>query len=414
MPVAVAKKAATKVHALLLDPVQSHNLTEASLRRETDWQLTLVTDLTEFSQHLQQQTVDIVLISSSDLHACNQGFMDITNQQPQAVRILLHTNKTLPTSLAHLAELAHYCLNAHEAIRPFAQNSLQLVKLNRLVHKSKTADYVNSLGKLPSPPDIYQELSLALSSDKSNAKQISKIISKDPALAAKVLKVVNSAYFGLGRSISSIQEAVSLLGIRTLRALSISGQLLDQYPQHRNWSYFSFESINKRAVLVARLAQEICMDLELDTNLCDQAFIGGLLHDLGMLIFASQDSDSYRKIMVQSAQTGKHLCIIERQMLGVFHGEIAAFLLSHWKLPPAVTEAVLLHHTPQLSISREITPLTAVHIADCLLPEVTTEIGAHIGNTLSRGYVSRLGLENRLDAWNDQAVKLFNQAELGR
>ncbi len=399
-------------HCLLLDTQSELTELSTDLRKIGGWQLTVTTSADQFIQLITQQKYDIALIATTDAMSCNRAFTATATQQPESIRVIVDRQRRPNSQLNHLAELAHYWLGSTESIASFTEKTTRMVKLSRLVHKTKTREYVNSLGKLPSPPKVYQELSTALSSERSNAKEIGKIISEDPALAVKVLKVVNSAYFGLGRQISNIQEAVTLLGVRTLRSLSISGQLLNQYPQHRNWSYFSFEAMNKRSVIVARLAQHICLDLKQDATVADQAFIGGLLHDLGMLIFASQDSDSYRKIMVKSAQTQTHVCIVEKEMLGIFHGEIAAYLLTQWKLPPAVAEAVLLHHTPQLGISKELSPLAAVHIADALIPEITTEIGALIGNQLHASYVKALQLDDHIDSWKKQAQKMFDEAQL--
>lgn len=400
---ATATAANPLLSATMVLPVQGHTPLLSSLQNASNWRISTVSSFAELQQ---QEAADIVLIATDDIYQCNQSMHYLSANHPQTVRVLIYPPEQQTNEFSHCFELSHYCLSKNESTRTFINNATQLIKLNRLVHKTRTQDYVNSLGKLPSPPEIYQELSQALGSEQSNARQLSKIISKDPALATKVLKEVNSAYFGFPRNISNIQEAVTLLGVRLLRALSISGQLLNQYPQHRNWSYFSFEKLNQRAVLVARLAQEICKDLRLNTQLTDQAFIGGLLHDLGLLIFASQDSQSYRKIMIMSAQKQTHICIIEKQLLGLFHGEVAAYLLSQWKLPPAITEAVLLHHTPQLSVNKDISPLTAVHIADALLPEAETEIGALVGNQLHHGYINQLGLEDRITGWQKKAAHL--------
>ncbi|MEH6626929.1 MAG: HDOD domain-containing protein [Motiliproteus sp.] len=372
-----------------------------------NWHVLRVSSNGEMLSYLKENRFQaIVVVSSGRIQADNDCFIKAMTLQPQAVRILLPGMPLSNTQLSYALDLVHRVYPDPDKIETIATEVEYLIKINGLVHKQKTRDYVLSLGQLPSPPMIYHKLSEALSSERSNSDHISGIIEQDPALAAKVLKIINSAYFGLGRQISSIHETVTLLGIRTLRGLSISGHLVSLYPPHRNWSYFSFERMNQRALLVARLAQQICKDLKTNQAVQDQSFVGGLLHDLGVLVLASQDPQSYRKIMVASAQKNTPLFLVEKRMLGVFHGEVGAFLLAQWKLPAPIVEAVLLHHTPQLSAGDSFSPLAAVHIADALITDTETEIGANLGNSLCEEYVQRLRLQTYMPQWQVAAKKL--------
>ncbi len=356
----------------------------------------------------------IAIASSNRIHADQDCFKKAMTMQPRAVRILLPGMPLSSTQTNRSQDLVHRIYSEQNSIPEIAADTEYLVRISRLIHKKPTRDYILSLGQLPSPPAVYRELNRALNSENSNAEQISDIIGQDPALAAKVLRVVNSAYFGIDRQISSIRESVTMLGIRTLRGLALSGHLMSLYPQHRNWSYFSFEELNRRAAMVARLAQYICREMKTSQAVQDQAFVGGLLHDLGLLVLASKDPQSYRKVMVLSAQKELPLCSVEKKMLGLFHGEVGAFLLAHWNLPAPIVEAVLLHHTPQLSVSSEFSPLAAVHIADSLLPQPETEIGANLSNRLMHDYLKRIGVADRVAQWQITANLLHDTGSLTR
>ncbi len=213
----------------------------------------------------------------------------------------------------------------------------------------------------------------------------------------------------VNRRIANIGEAITLLGLSMIRSMALSGHLVSQYPQHPHWSYFSFEQLNSRSLLVAQLAQQICQHMQLPQHIRDQAFISAILQDLGILLFASQDPKSYRKVMVRSAQDNIPLCAVEKKMLGIFHGEVAAFLLAQWQLPTAIAEAVLFRHTPQLSDHREFSPLTALHIADALIEPVTTEISANMKTRLRQDYLQQVGVWERLPAWQALAAEFNHQ-----
>ncbi len=398
----------SQVKVLMLDPMGAQD-DWCSRFNDTgrQWDVVCVNDSNALIASLKELEFQAVMVASSAaIQADNDCFIRAMALQPQAVRILLQGMPLNVTQMSHALDLVHRVFGEECSMQEIVAGTEYLIRVNRLIFKQKTRDYVLSLGQLPSPPQVYQELNQVLGSERSNASHIGAVIGKDPALAAKVLKVVNSAYFRLDRQISSIREAVTLLGIRMLRTLSLSGHLVSLYPEHRNWSYFSFERINQRAVQVGHLAQQICHEMNTSQATQDQALVAGLLHDLGLLVFASQDPQSYRKVMVMSAQKNTPLCVVEKKMLGLFHGEVAAFLLAQWKLPAAIVEAVLLHHTPQLSASEDFTPLAAVHIADALLPQAETEIGANLANSLSLDYLKRLGVSDRLPHWQASAKRI--------
>lgn len=351
----------------------------------------------------------IVIASSMHVHAEHQRcFKQATEIQPTAVRIMLTGMSGSPSDETRAMEVAHRMFSDRTPIAEIAATIEYLIKITQLINKPKTKAFISAIGTLPSPPQVYTRLTEALNSQQSNARQIAEIIEQDPALVAKVLKVVNSAYFGLERTISNIDQAATLLGVRILRGLALAGHLANLYPQNEHWSSFSFERINERALLVARFAREIAQDMKANPTIQDQAFIGGLLHDLGILIIACHAPTRYRQIMETARTKNVSICVVEKAMLGFFHGEAAAYLLALWNIPPQVVEAVLLHHTPHLTPGSDFKPLTAVHIADALLRPTQNEIGCNLSTQLSTAYIQRLGLETQIPHWQ-MSANLYNR-----
>ena len=348
----------------------------------------------------------IVVAPSTRLHLDQDCLIKAMKLQPKAVRVVLPGMMGSSNQMSRTNDLAHRVYGAQDSIATIT-NSVEIqVKLNRLINKPRNRDFFNAGGPLPSPPKIYKALTDALNSEQSSASQIAEIVQQDPALVAKVLKMVNSAFFGLQREISNIGEAVSILGVRTLRGLALSGHLACLYPQNPQWAAFSFDKVNERALMVARLAAQITKDMRANNGIQDQAFLAGLLHDIGTLFIASRDPVRYLDVMTLSGAKNASICAVEKKMLGFFHGEIGAYLMAHWGLPPQVIEAVLLHHTPHLCGDRGFSPLTAVHIADALIPAISNATGADLSNKLSKEYVIGTGAHSHFPKWQASAAAM--------
>lgn len=366
-----------------------------------NWELLRVGSVEEVESQLQNNVIDILIVSCPFLRP--QQCMDLMKRtsslQPSAVRVLMGTEFWTATQRAKAAELAHRLYPHDVRVNVLNDTLSYLCKVTKLLGRSSLQDYISNVGVLPTPPQVYTELTNALHSDLSDALQIAKIVEKDPAVAAQVMKQVNSAYFGFERQITNLHEAVAMLGLRSLRSISLSSQLNQQFKQDKSWHQFSFEAVNARALLVARLAQQIAKRSGLSQAQQDQAFLAGLLHDIGVLIMASHDPEQYRKLLIYSVKKHKPIYLVEKASFGFFHGEVGAALLAMWNLPPQVVEAVMLHHVPHLSAAKEFSPLTAVHVADAMLPSVSVVGDCDMSSSLSLRYLDQIGVMDEVPQW---------------
>jgi len=261
-------------------------------------------------------------------------------------------------------------------------------------------DYVSSLGHLPSFPDILHDLDEALRSETAGIKEVSEIVQRDPGVITKILQLVNSSYFGLSsHNFFTVKEAVNLLGLRTIRDLVLTAQLFEAMPQTPEWRGFSFEQLQQRSVYVSQLAADICKEAGYDRNMQSQARLAGLLLDVGMLVLAMGDPEKYHQVMIRAQELNQPLYVVEKLMLGATHAQAGAFLLDRWNLAPEMVHAVLFHHVPNASGDVAFSALTAVHLADSLLPPLFNAMGVNMGGRLSRDYLTSIGVINELPKW---------------
>lgn len=198
---------------------------------------------------------------------------------------------------------------------------------------------VGRFAALPSPKGIYEELLRAAASPLTTQAEFGAIIAKDPAMSAKTLQIVNSAFFGLPQHLASIPQAVAYLGVESIKSLSLMANVFDAAAK-ADLRHFSLEELQRRSLLTAALAQRLVRD----PGYAEQAFAAGMLHDIGILVTAIGMPERFRAALAAAEVTGTEWLEIEATRLGVRHAAVGGYILAAWGLPPGVVEAVVLHH----------------------------------------------------------------------
>ena len=225
---------------------------------------------------------------------------------------------------------------------------------------SRVRAVIGSLDKLPSPPDIFFQLTRLMNDPTSTLANVGNVVQRDPALSAKVLQLVNSAYFGSGQRTSSIAQAVSLLGTDRLRYLAVTSSVFTaQGPDPI--LQLPLADIQAGAERAAMLAHKLLRGPDRDA-----AFAGALLHDIGLIVLSLGMTAAYREVVAEASETGASLVAIEEARLGIDHAEIGACLLGLWGLPNAIIQIVHHHHRPSGAGAAQRELAAAVHVADVL------------------------------------------------
>ena len=193
---------------------------------------------------------------------------------------------------------------------------------------------------LPSLPSVALRILELCQQDQLDLNQITKVISNDPALSAKLLKTANSPIFTLRREVTTISYAVSILGLSAIRTLVLSFSLAAncQTGNHRRLRDFW-----RRSLLSALAARELCQGQH--AGMQEEAFLGALLQDIGMLALAQALGAQYTKLLEAAAGNHDKLIDLERQAFGGDHSEVGAWLLSRWRVPALLAQVVGASHT---------------------------------------------------------------------
>ena len=216
----------------------------------------------------------------------------------------------------------------------------------------------SKIDELPTLPSTVTRL-LALFEDKrSNASLITEVIQKDPPLAAKILKVANSAYYGFSQKISDLERAVALLGFNMVKSLAVSIGVMNSVPSQSKTTV-SMKDLWHHSVTVAILMREMGTRLYNDKG-NDHLFVLGLLHDVGVVVFDQFFSENFQEVLNEVQFIDRRdFYKIEQRVIGFDHGEVGGMLLTRWNFPSIISLSVTNHHH-NLSEGEELTKETAM------------------------------------------------------
>ncbi|MDR1533521.1 MAG: HDOD domain-containing protein [Planctomycetota bacterium] len=253
---------------------------------------------------------------------------------------------------------------------------------------------IESIGDLPTLPTVVTKIVGQLNNPSTNAADIGKLIEQDPALSGKVLRLVNSAYYGFPRQIKSIQSAVVILGFNKIRTTIMTASLFSSFRK----GPAGFLNINRfwQHSLGAAMGAKSAAETLGSVHLAEDAFIGGLLHDVGKIIMDQYQPAIFGPILKYAADKGMLVTEVENQVMNGFnHAAIGSWLVENWRLPKDIVRMVEGHHSPQrYNQDRELVAFV------------------HIGDILARAIGVGNGGDNRMPALNSEIVANFQLNEV--
>jgi HD-like signal output (HDOD) protein len=266
---------------------------------------------------------------------------------------------------------------------------------------------VTAIGKLPCAPKTYASLVQALDVPDISLHEIAAIVERDVGVSAKILQLVNSAFFGLVREIATVGAAVSYLGLDVLRQLVLSIEVFRTFRPNQHIEGFSLDQLQDHSQLTAALSARLPMA----KNLASAAAVASLMHDVGKLVLAVKLPEQYGSALKIAHEEGRPPQDVEEETIGASHAAIGAYLLGLWGLPTPVVEAVYHHHAPlhRLPAGGTLDITAIVHIADALAHEVRAP--AMPRPILDLDYLNELGFGDSVSAWREMAAELV-QSEI--
>lgn len=226
--------------------------------------------------------------------------------------------------------------------------------------ESRITDLVGGL--LASPPIIYYKLHQALRDPDTSFEDFARIISVDPGLAARLMQLVNSPFYGLSTRVDNLSQAISIVGVEQLMELALATEIVGKFKgipkeladMEAFWVHSVACGLGARTIAADRGASHL-----------ESYYLAGMLHDIGSLIIFKEIPQEARQVISRCLATGAHLSEKETEILGFNHNDVGRVLLEKWKLPERLVEAVYFHHHP-LEARKYPLETAIIHVADIL------------------------------------------------
>ena len=317
----------------------------------------------------------------------------VKQRHPGVIRIVLSGQSSREAIFRSIAP-AHQLLSKPCDSQELVNRLGQAFAMRDLLSNQSIKTIISRMRSLPSLPTLYEELTAVLRLESPSLAQIERIVSKDVGMAAKILQLANSAFIGARGRVSSLLQAVSLIGTESVRTLVLSVHVFSQCEGNSEVASY-LPVLWDHSVAVASLAQRIAISESCTKETVEESFTAGLLHDIGKVVFLSEMLAEYRHIL----GTGPDLISeLELEQLGCTHSQVGAYLMSIWGLPVPLVHAVAFHHCPSKTAETKFSSLTAVHAADAIASANDVAV-LNKDIELDLKFLDRLGLRDREAIW---------------
>ena len=382
-------------------------------------------------ESMERSSYDVVV---SDMHMPDMdgvNFFEIVMERfPGTVRIM-HSDNSDRAMAMESVKCTHQFLMKPCTAEIMKYTIERTCKLKDLLKDEALIKTVGWIKNLPSLPILYVQITKEMQSPEPSLTKVGSLISRDISLSAKILQLVNSGYFGLPQKIIDPQQATIYLGTEIIKALVLSNHVFSSFTDEAELLGFGISELWRHSLTVGMLAGEIARVEMAEDKVVEEAFIAGVLHDIGKLILLRVPV-LYKKIMEFVEYTGSDQVDAEYTVLKTSHAEMGAYLLGLWGIPDSVVEILAFHHEPSALIEnvfstinnpsdknkdkttptggklesrstakflKELTALTAVHVANALVMQKDCSQDMTTFPYVDMLYLRTLGLSDRLPEW---------------
>lgn len=363
---------------------------------------TIRAGVSEASEAIEGATVILVLEGSDGQGT--QLLRRIRSLGHGAARILLCDARSAATSVAR-GEPAHQVVVAPATPDKVMAAIKRALAVRDLLRDPRICSIASELGSLPAMPRTWDALNRLLDSDTASMADAARLVERDVGLASKVLQLVNSGMFGLSRSVGSLQHALQLLGLKLVRDLVLSVELLSDLEAPELLQRITPISVQRQAHLVATAARAVAPRAALET-----AFTAGLLFQLGRLVLLTRAPEQYQ-VVLQHVEAGMTLSGAESEVYSVAGPTLGAWLLASWGLPHEVVEAVRWCERPEGASGRGAPLALSVYLASRLVEEAAWESVGRSVVLINRAELEPWGLADSLEEWRQHVRELLSRGD---
>ncbi|MES3032965.1 MAG: response regulator [Gemmatimonadota bacterium] len=387
-----------------------HHIAEAHRRAlrtvRPDWKVVLAPNTAAALAALEAEPTDVFVAELGNAPADGVTLFETARDRwPATVRIALSEYAERNVAL-RLERCVHRFLHTPVDTYMLATVIERTTALRTVVTDAAVVEAIGGLEAIPRPPVTVQALEKVLADPDAGVIAVAAVVGRDAALTARLLRVVNSSFFGVGRQVTRVDAAVNFMGVSLVRAITLADGATRSFNVAPD--VLDLDEWNMHAVRVAASARDITLAVcPNDRVLGDEAFLAGLLHDVGQVVLAGVVPRIWQQLERQAITEQVPLQEIEARHGRVSHALVGAYLLGLWGLPSSVVEAVAFHHTPGRLTPPQFDAAIAVHVADALIARTPGRPAPplHVESAMACGITAE-----QLQTWRQQFSAFDNAA----
>lgn len=366
-----------------------------------DWDVAFADGGRKALEMMEEGPFDVVV---SDMRMPDMNgvelLMEVMQKYPSTARIILSGYADQQLVLRSLGA-THQYLSKPCDVSLLKSTIHRIFALDRFLRSDRLKVVLGKIQRLPTLPALYFQLMRELASPNASAESVADLIRKDVSLTAKILQLVNSAFFGVAHTVEDVRDAVQILGFSTVRTLSLSIYVFSRFDP-ATMPGFPMDRLWNHSMATGLLARRIAAREWGNLGIVEAAFTGGILHDIGKLVLAYSLPELFQRAVDLARERRIGLWRAENEVIGGNHAEVGAYLLGLWGLPATIVESVAWHHHPQMREPLEFSPLTAVHMANFVQARKVPVFGDGLMEEIDQDYMRSLKLGSTISMWEQE------------
>lgn len=359
-----------------------------------EWEMQFFASGEEALEAFKERVFDLII---SDMRMPGMSGAELLNEvkeiSPSTVRVILSgfASEELTLESVHAAHQFITKPADAEKVRDCVQRA---VALQEMLNSAEVRAFLGSIESLPMLPVVYDELMREVASEDASIREVGRVVAKDIGLSSKVLKLVNSAFFGLSRSFDSPEEATTYLGTDTIKNLALLTSVFHSFPAS-NQDLPKLQSLNLSCERIGLLAAKMARNTNLPQRSKDHCQVAGMMSGLGELIALS-----YNESLPENSEL-----LSDPPLLG-------SYLLGIWSLPFPIIEAVRWHRNPGVSGINGLSPLVVVHAAWAVEAGFQSDGKAGLDNdNVDKTFLLNIVDQRTFDSWHEQAEAFYSDQQ---
>ncbi len=364
-------------------------------RQSSQWNMSFAEHADDALAQMSESPFDIVV---SDITMPKTDGVEllkqVRNQYPDTIRILM-SGTAQGAVIMRSVPVAHRFLSKPWDVKSLLGELTRAFELRSLMDSTAIRTVVGGMSSLPVLPAVYTELCATLENPNSRLAEVVAVVERDPSVVARLLHIVNSAFFAAPRPLYSATDTVRYLGTSLLKSLLLTSEIFSSFDESMLPKGFVLADVQNHALLTAKIAARLA---ETDK---EQALSAGLLHSIGKLIFADRMPGRWGDVFAEARKANRPLADVEYEHFQTSYAEVGGYLLGIWGLPQELVEAVA-HHCDPMRSSKGLGLVAVTHLASVLAAQ---ELGQS-NEDFDCELLDSLDGARSLDAWREIATQL--------